>query len=73
MSLRNAVGSVSTNPSHNTATVTEEVTIEGGKSTSGEGKLGGTVMGKERVGVLEEGDQDKPMVNPIRSQQDILQ
>lgn len=66
VSLRNTVCSMSTNPAHNLAAVTEEVTVESGKSTTREGKLGSAVVGEERVCMLKEGNQDKPVVNPNR-------
>lgn len=62
--LRDTVSCVSTNPGHDLATVTEEVTVEGSKSTTGEGELRSTVVGEKGVGVLEERDQYQPMVDP---------
>jgi hypothetical protein len=64
VSLRDTVGSVCTEPSHDWAKVTKKVAIQGGEGTTGEGKLGSTVMREERVGVLEEGDENEPMVDP---------
>jgi MinD superfamily P-loop ATPase len=51
-------------PGHNGTQVTEKVTIQGGKGTTGESELGATIMREERVSVLQKGDQDKPMVDP---------
>jgi hypothetical protein len=64
MSLRDTIGSMCANPAHNTAKVTEKVTVERSKGTTREGELGGTVMRKERIGVLKEGNQDEPVVYP---------
>lgn len=41
-----------------------EFTIEGGESTTGEGEGRGLVVRKGGVGVLEEGDEDEPVVDP---------
>ena len=64
VSLRNTVSSMSTDPGHDGAQVTEKVTIQGGKGATSKGELGATVMRKERISVLQKGDQDKPMVDP---------
>lgn len=64
VSLRNAVGSMCAEPGHNGTQITEEVTVQGGKGATGKGELGGTIMREQRVGVLQEGDQDKPVVDP---------
>ena len=62
--LRDTVGSMSTDPTHEFAAVTEQASVEGGQGTTLEGELGSTVVGEEGVGVLQEGDQDKPVVDP---------
>lgn len=67
MGLRDAVGGVRANPSRDGATIAEEVSIEGRKGTAGESEFGSTVMGEERIGVLEEGNQDKEMINPVET------
>ena len=64
VSLRDAVGGGGTDPAHEAAKVTEEVAVKSGQSTTGEGELGGTVVGQQGVGVLQESDQDEPMVDP---------
>jgi hypothetical protein len=64
MGLRDAVGSMSTKPTHNRATATQEVAVQSGQSTTGEGELRGAVVGEKWVGVLEERDEDKPVVDP---------
>jgi hypothetical protein len=58
------MGSMGTDPAHDTAKVAENVTVERSKSTTRECKLWGTVMRKERGGVLKEGNQDEPVVYP---------
>ena len=62
--LRDAVSRMGTNPSHDLAAVTKKLAIKSSESSAGESELGGTVMGKNGVGVLEEGDEDKPVVYP---------
>lgn len=62
--LRDTMSSVGSDPAHETTKVTEEVAIKGGESTTGEGELWCAVVGKQRVGVLEERDQDEPVVDP---------
>lgn len=42
----------------------EEVSVNGGKSSSGESPLVGRVVGKDGVGVLKVGDEDEPVVDP---------
>jgi len=64
VSLRNTVGSMCAKPPHKGTQITEEVTVQGGKSATRKGKLRGTIMREKRVGVLQEGDQDKPVVDP---------
>lgn len=62
--LGDTVSGASTNPSHKAAEITKQVTIERGESTTGEGELAGVVVGEKGVSVLEERDQDEPVVNP---------
>lgn len=56
VSLRDTMCASCSNPGHDGTEVTKEVTIIGRQGTAGEGKLGGTVMRQERVGVLQESD-----------------
>jgi hypothetical protein len=58
------VGGVGTNPTHYGAQIAEKVTVERGESPTNECELGRTVVGEERVGVLQEGDQYEPVVHP---------
>jgi hypothetical protein len=64
VSFRDTVCSVSTDPGHDFSAVTEKVPVQSGQGTSGEGELWSTVMGEERVGVLQESDQYQPVVDP---------
>ena len=64
MGLRNTVSSASTDPAHEASEVTKQTTVQSRQSTTRESELGSTVMGEERVGVLQEGDQDQPVVHP---------
>lgn len=65
MSLRDTVSSNGTEPTHELSTVAEELTIQGTKSATGESELGSTVVGKKGVGVLQERDEDKPVIDPV--------
>lgn len=42
----------------------KHVSVNGGKSSSGKSPLFGRVVGQERVGVLQVGDEDEPVVDP---------
>lgn len=64
VSLRNSVSSECADPSHDRAEITEKLTIHSGQSTTREGELGSTVVREQRIGVLKEGDQYKPVINP---------
>jgi len=55
--LRDAMRSMGTNPTHDAATITQQVTIQGSKGASGEGEFRSTVMRKERISVLQERDE----------------
>lgn len=68
MGLGDTVGSMGTDPGHDASEVTEEVAVHGGKSTAGESELASAVVGKKRVGVLEEGDEDEPVIDPEEGQ-----
>jgi hypothetical protein len=63
--LRDTIGGVSTDPTHDLAAVTKKVAVKSSKSSTGESKLGSAVVREERVGVLEEGDQNQPVVDPV--------
>ena len=58
MRLRNTVSSNSTEPCTDRSEVTEQLTIERRKCATWECECGGTVVWQERVGVLQEGDED---------------
>ena len=51
-------------PGWDAAQVTKEFAVERRESAAGERELRSTVVGEERVSVLEERDQDQPMVHP---------
>lgn len=65
MSLGDAMGRTRANPAHDAAEIAKQVPVKSCKGTTLERELGRAVMRKERVGVLQEGDQDKPVVHPI--------
>jgi hypothetical protein len=64
VSLRDSVGSVSANPAHDATTIAEDVTVQSGQSTTRESELRSAIVGEERIGMLQECDQDEPMVDP---------
>lgn len=66
MSFRDPVGESRAQPGWDGPQVTEELAVKRRESTTGECELGGTVMGNKRVSVLEECNQDQPVVNPGR-------
>ena len=51
-------------PSHNGAQVAQKVPVVRRQRASWEGELAGTVVREEGIGVLEEGDQNDPVVDP---------
>ena len=61
------ISGVCTKPGHNTSTVAKKVAVQSGKGSTGKGELWGAVMGEEGVGMLQESDQYKPMVDPVLS------
>ena len=64
--LSDSVGRDSSEPAHDRSQVTKHRAVEGCKGTSGEGELGSAVVREQRIGVLQEGDGDKPVVDPGR-------
>lgn len=62
--LRDTIGSMSGNPSHDWATITEEAAVQSGQCTTRESELRRTVVRDEGVGMLKECNEDQPMVNP---------
>jgi len=64
MRLGDAVGSMCTKPAHDGATVAHEVAVESREGATGKCELGGTVVREKWIGVLQECDQDKPVVYP---------
>ena len=64
VSLGDTVSGGSTEPCHEASTVTEELTVQSGKGTTGEVELGSTVVGEQGVSVLQEGDENEPVVDP---------
>ena len=69
VSLRNTVRCGSTNPAHEATEVAKKVAVQRSQCTTREGEFTGAIMGQERVGVLEERNQDEPVVNPNQRQQ----
>lgn len=64
MRLRNSVRSMGTDPAHDGSTVAKKRAIKSRKSSTGKGELGSAVVRQERVGMLQERDQNEPMVHP---------
>jgi len=54
--FRNAIGSVSTNTTHEFAAVAEEITVKSCKSTTRKSECRSTIMWENRICVLEESD-----------------
>jgi hypothetical protein len=63
--LGDTVGESSRQPSHHRTQISQKVPIVGRQCASGEGELARTVVWEEGIRVLEEGDQDDPVVDPI--------
>jgi hypothetical protein len=64
VSFTNTMGDCRTQPRCDATQFTEELTVKRREGATGEGELGGTVVGKEGVGMLEECNQDQPVINP---------
>lgn len=52
-------------PSHDRAQISQQVSVVCCQRASWEGELARAVMREKRIGVLKEGDQDDPMVDPV--------
>jgi hypothetical protein len=66
VSLGDTMCACGSDPGHDRSEITKEITVIGRQGTTGEGELARTIMGEEGVGVLQEGDQYEPMVNPVK-------
>lgn len=64
MGLRDTMCAGSGDPAHDGSEIPKEAAIVGRQGTTGKSELARTIMGKERVGVLQERDQNKPVINP---------
>lgn len=64
MSLRNTVGRRLAEPSTNGAKVAEQMTIEGRERSTYKSEFRGAVVREERVRMLQERDQNQPVVHP---------
>ena len=64
VSLRDAVGEGTTEPSEERTGATEKRAVEGGECATLEVECGAAVVREVGVSVLEEGDQHEPMVDP---------
>ena len=65
MRLRDPMGECGCQPSHDRTRVSQKISIERCQCTSWKGKLARTVVWKEGISMLEECDQDNPVVYPI--------
>ncbi len=63
--LRDTVSCTGSNPTHKAAEVSKQSAVQGGKRATGEGECASTVVREEGVSMLEEGDKNQPVVNPI--------
>ena len=66
MGLRDSMGESSCQPSHHRTQIPQKAPIVRRQRASREGELVRTVVWEEGIGVLEEGDQDDPVVDPTR-------
>ena len=66
MRLGDAVRGPRADPAPDAAEVAEEVAVERRERAALERELGGAVVRDDGVGVLEEGDEDEPVVDPAR-------
>jgi len=64
VSFTDTMGDCRTQPRWDATQITKELTVKRREGTTGEGELGGTVVGKEGVGMLEECNQDQPVIDP---------
>jgi hypothetical protein len=64
VSFRNTVSQSCAEPAWNATKVAKKAAVESGEGTAGESKFRGPVMGKEGVSMLEECNQDQPVVDP---------
>jgi hypothetical protein len=64
MSFRNSMCYSRTDPTHERAEVTKQVTIKSGQGSPSERELLGTVVRHQRVSVLQKGDEHKPVIRP---------
>ena len=62
--FRDTISGVCANPSHNTSIVAEKAAVQRSNRSTGKVEFWGTIMRKEGVGMLQEGDQHQPMVDP---------
>jgi hypothetical protein len=63
--FRNSVSGMSSQPAHEFAAITHQITVKGSESTARECEFGSAVVRDKRIGMLQECDHDKPMVDPI--------
>ena len=64
VSLRDTIGCMGTDNSHGTSEVTQKAAVESSEGTASKGEFRSTVVGQEGIGVLQEGDENKPVVDP---------
>jgi hypothetical protein len=69
MRLRDTVSGESSNPSHERAEFTEEITVHGGEGTTRESEFSRAVMREEGIGMLKESDQHEPVVDPEKKRE----
>ena len=63
--LGDAVRRPRAEPAPEAARAAEQIAVDGREGAAGEGEGAGAVVGEERVSVLEEGDEDEPVVDPV--------
>jgi hypothetical protein len=67
MGFRDAMRHGRANPTHKRAEVAKQITIKRRQGTTRECELPGTIVWQQRIGMLQEGDEDQPVVHPVRT------
>jgi hypothetical protein len=65
MSFRDTMGHSRTKPGGDAAKIAEETAVKSSKRTTGESELGSAIVWDEGISVLEERNQDQPVIDPV--------
>ena len=66
MRFRDSMCHSCANPTHKRSEVAKQITIEGCQSTTRECEFLRTIVRQQRIGMLQEGDEHKPVVHPVQ-------